>query len=483
MSFANLSITNRLRLITVLPIFFMTCFSTLVVWAVIDYSMRDQLTASGEVLAQGIARNSEFALLTRNTEDLRHLLCTSIDVSKDIISINVTDLTGKTVVECQSQSHHYVTQVVQVFADVRIQIAAGMKKDDSDLEMSPLKKVIGQVVVNLSTANYKEKLFKLYETIAGLAAVVFLIGITFSRLLSGTLVSTLHEIVKVSKSISRGNYDPYFLHKQSGELGMVQDAITDMARKVGDITRNLESRVQSRTRDLEKQTQLLEKSHQEKKLLIQMNNKAIEAERRAIAFDLHDTLNTLLLSMIGYARHAKVFLGKYNADARLNPAIDYIQSIESNANHLYSLSRDLVSNLRPEVLDEFGLADAIEVLLANQQKLNPQCHYTFDYTPDFPKLNYDFNIVVYRIVQESLSNVVKHSQATLCHIELTYHPEEHDGRVNLHITDNGLGFDPTVFTGRTGVVGMKERAESINARLEIISDKGRGTELLLQVTV
>lgn len=252
----------------------------------------------------------------------------------------------------------------------------------------------------------------------------------------------------------------------------------------------LEDRVQQRTEELEVSLKELsqkqchiEKINSDRKLLIANTNLKIEAELKRIALDIHDTLNTVVLSIKGNAGETKTMLMKSAHADTLHAAISNMSTIEDKSNYLYSLSRDLISKLRSEILDAFGLAEAIEDLLIQQSKLHPTCNYQYHVSEHFPTLDETFNIVTYRIVQESLSNVMKHANATECNINLTH--EEKNGRyqISLEIRDNGLGFDPITVAKSIGLIGMRERGESINGDLQIDSSAGNGTRILFSCTV
>ena len=292
----------------------------------------------------------------------------------------------------------------------------------------------------------------------------------------------MDELAYAAKHVTDRRYKVNFNHLMDGEFGNLQKSFIDMFENMRNFTEELDRQVSEKTKDILKQKKLIEESHLQNKLLIRKNNESIENERRAIAFDLHDTLNTIVLSIIGHARQTKTELQKSH-DVNLHiTQIDHQDAIAENAQKLYLLSRDLVTNLRPEILDEFGLGEALRELVSKQNKVDQHCSYSYYVSPNFPSLNYEFNIVVYRIVQESLSNVMKHSNATTCEVELFSTTNENGTLINLRIADNGVGFHPGAESGRTGVVGMKERAEGINGNLEF-TKTNIGMEVTLEVQI
>ena len=96
---------------------------------------------------------------------------------------------------------------------------------------------------------------------------------------------------------------------------------------------------------------------------------------------------------------------------------------------------------------------------------------------DIPGLPYDIGISLFRFVQEGLTNIMKHSQATQVKIRLHYKK----GEISLSVSDNGRGIDETTQSEGLGLLGIKERLSLLGGKLEIHSQKGRGTKLVALV--
>jgi signal transduction histidine kinase len=139
--------------------------------------------------------------------------------------------------------------------------------------------------------------------------------------------------------------------------------------------------------------------------------------------------------------------------------------------------RRLAVELRPTALDDFGLAAAVE-RLANTFAEQTGTAVEFESRLGQERLPSDVETVLYRIVQEALTNVVKHAHAD--HVSIVLQKKERG--VAAVIEDDGRGFaigDQS--DGRLGLVGMKERVELVNGRLEIESAEGSGTTLVAEV--
>jgi signal transduction histidine kinase len=142
--------------------------------------------------------------------------------------------------------------------------------------------------------------------------------------------------------------------------------------------------------------------------------------------------------------------------------------------------RRIAHELRPAVLDDFGLLAALEWQLSEFQKrsgLTTEWRCAID---DLPLSN-EAAIACFRIVQEALTNVARHAQASRVTVTL-----ERDGEhVLLQVTDDGRGLpaDRASTTSHLGLVGMRERADLLAAKLDIASAPGQGTTVTLRVPV
>jgi signal transduction histidine kinase/ligand-binding sensor domain-containing protein len=196
-----------------------------------------------------------------------------------------------------------------------------------------------------------------------------------------------------------------------------------------------------------------------------------ESERRRISNDLHDSLGQSLLLVRAEARAAGT------ADADSARALDRISTLAGQA---YTDMREIAYNLRPYHLDKIGVSRTIEGLL---QRVNGSCGVEFesdvaDIDDAVPR---DAAIGVYRIVQEGVSNIVRHSGATRARVAI----RRDNGAVEIEIADNGRGFQPpsrTVPGTSTGfgLMGIQERARSLNGRAAVRSKPGRGTTIVVR---
>jgi two-component system sensor histidine kinase UhpB len=192
-----------------------------------------------------------------------------------------------------------------------------------------------------------------------------------------------------------------------------------------------------------------------------------ESERARVARDLHDECNQALTAVL-----LRLEAHIHGAPAELQAELRETKDVAVTAmDELLRLAREL----RPAALDDHGLA----VALRNQlERFSEQTGVTaelrcYEELTDLP--NHE-QTVVYRVVQESLSNITRHAQATSVVVEVG---RDH-GRPVVRIVDDGVGFDRAQGDG-IGLVGMHERARLARGRLEVHSVPGRGTVVELRL--
>ena len=195
-----------------------------------------------------------------------------------------------------------------------------------------------------------------------------------------------------------------------------------------------------------------------------------ELERRRLARELHDETGQALTSIL---------LGlKSLEESGHRDVVEAVRSLRELVVQTLQDVRRLAVELRPTALDDFGLPTALERLASSFAEQTGAAVELESRLGD-DRLPAEVETVLYRIVQEALTNVVKHAQADRVSIVL----RRKDGSVTAVIEDDGRGFDRSDAGEGFGLVGMKERVELVKGRLEIETSRGKGTTLVVEVPV
>lgn len=202
-----------------------------------------------------------------------------------------------------------------------------------------------------------------------------------------------------------------------------------------------------------------------------------EEERRAVARELHDEVGqTLTATKLALTRLART-LGPERRDA--------VRDLELGLDRVLAIVRNLSRELRPSVLDDFGLVPALRRLLDRAAE-DGALGVDLAHDPEpFPRLPGEIETVAYRVVQEALTNALRHAGAGRFEVRLRLRP----GELALRAEDDGRGFDPEAVRRRAleggsfGVLGMEERVRLAGGRFRLASRPGGGTlvEALLPV--
>jgi two-component system, NarL family, sensor histidine kinase DevS len=197
---------------------------------------------------------------------------------------------------------------------------------------------------------------------------------------------------------------------------------------------------------------------------------AQELERRRLARELHDetgqALTSILLGLRSVEEAKTVDEAREAGTSLRELVLSTLQDV-----------RRLAVELRPKALDDFGLVPALERLTS---AFAEQTALDVDFQALLPdrRLPTEVETTLYRIVQEALTNIVKHARAQRVSVLLT----RKDGSVSAVIEDDGVGFDPTrIREGGLGLLGMRERVALVGGRIEIETDAGAGTTLVAEV--
>lgn len=201
-----------------------------------------------------------------------------------------------------------------------------------------------------------------------------------------------------------------------------------------------------------------------------------EKERLRIAQDLHDGPIQDLIALTFMLRDIRNDLAESGTSRRLEDVENVLQE------QIRGL-RSFMQQLRPPVLTPFGLEKAIRSHAEQFKAQYPDLHIGLALQPDRHALNEDTRLVLFRIYQELMKNIVRHAQASEVEVRLSLDPEH----VELQVSDDGCGFDvpdswiEMARKGHLGLVGVQERASAVNGFVDITSSPGKGTTVRVTV--
>lgn len=204
---------------------------------------------------------------------------------------------------------------------------------------------------------------------------------------------------------------------------------------------------------------------------------AQEAERARVARDLHDQIGQSLTSVLLGLRLVDGSLSAEVPD--LPDALSHMAEVRALVAQALEEVRQLAFDLRPTVLDDVGLVAAMRRLTSGvAERTGVRIDLVLEGLDDDTRLVSEVETVVYRVVQEALTNVARHAGASRTAVQLV----GEDGGVRITVSDDGVGFDVGEGPLRSlGLAGMRERAALVGGRVDIGSTPGGGTTVVLEV--
>lgn len=236
------------------------------------------------------------------------------------------------------------------------------------------------------------------------------------------------------------------------------------------------ARLRATGRENERLAEKLARQDHLLRLLLDRVSTAQEVERSRVAAEIHDGVLQDVAALVYDLERASTQLAR----AEWDRAGESVDSVRERLIETVSAIRHLLWDLRPPVLDDFGLAPAIGRLLRGRRASGePRAALE---AADLGEIHPRIQALLYRICQEAVNNVRRHANATTISVTLRRDGES----IRMTIDDNGRGFDPEpperlLARGHLGLQSMRERAEAAGGRFEVRTEPGRGTRVLAEV--
>ncbi len=201
-----------------------------------------------------------------------------------------------------------------------------------------------------------------------------------------------------------------------------------------------------------------------------------EEEKKRISRELHDGLGQLLTSMNLHIQRCLDGCNDQSAEIRLyEKHIESLNALSSMVKQAMDEVRTICSTIRPAILDDLGVIAAITWQCRQISQITTDFDVVAELSIDESEIPEELKTVIYRIVQESLNNALKYSQAKQVKVSLWH---THNA-LQLTVEDDGVGFDPVEIKDRLGMglMSMRERAESACGTLRVNAEVGQGVKI------
>ncbi|MFH1002529.1 MAG: cache domain-containing protein [Chloroflexota bacterium] len=356
--------------------------------------------------------------------------------------------------------------------------------DDELAAMTPLVTTPWSVVVRQPTqeALAPIRAMEFSFIIFGLSSLVLALFLSWG--MARSLVKPITQLTAAARGISRGDLSQPVPHLSNDEIGQLSRSFDTMRialkkslEEIQQWNRELEAKVEERTRQLEASYREIESKETARGELLRKVLSVQEEERRRIARELHDETTQALVALVMRLEAALAIpddaAGKIKerlTDAK-NLAVRAIDNVHQ-----------IIFDLRPSVLDDLGLPSAIRWYAEN--RLGAAGTKTrLEITGEERQLPPQVETALFRVVQEAITNIIKHSRAHSVVISLEFKP----AAIAIEIEDDGQGFNVAAVSPRPdkvqglGLLGMQERVTLLGGSFHLESEPSGGTTLSIEV--
>jgi len=342
----------------------------------------------------------------------------------------------------------------------------------SPLEMAPWGVSILQPEKDVfAPARELRKTFLFFSVVSISIALLMAVG------MSRSIVKPVHELIDATRSIAAGNMSKSIGFGGVDEIGMLSSSFEVMRVKLADSLETLhqynvelENRVSERTKEI-----MLSRKKVEN--LLKKVITAQEEERKRVARGLHDETMQALSAMLMKIEVCRLY--------REAPSVEKIEEMRNIALKTLQDLRILIQNLRPSILDDIGLEAAVQWLLdkhLGEKGINCFLNILGEKGKRFSPY---IEITLFRIIQEVIVNIARHAEAENVLVILRIGEKN----VSVDIEDDGRGFDVTSALKQTedgrglGLLGMRERVNNLDGKLEICSTPGQGARVTVSIPI
>ena len=478
------SIGLRMAFITMLPVVLLFSSFVWYSWYAHRAQVDEELAERGRILARALAETSEYNVISGNLSDLRLTINGLVQSDRSVYRVDVVDTTGRIAVSAvsehpiEAEPRWYEAPIskqvvwINLFSDngtPHVSASSGTRPQTMTSE------VVGRVRVTMSPTNMLTKQLRRFRIELAMAALALVASGLLAYFLARSLTVPLREAIAVLRRIRGGNVRVQSPVTTGGEIGELQASIGEMSVALDQSKQDLENKVEARTRDLLASRNEALRADADKRKLIQKVNSIIEDERKSIAVEIHDELNASLIAVRLESQTIQHLAKQLSSKPAPGPEVEQIgakaQAITKLALDLYANGRRLVRRLRPEVLDMLGLHGAVEEMVSHYRSAG--LVFDFHTEGDFSRIGNELAISAYRIVQEALSNIMKHSGAGFARVSLVL--SEASDALQIEVQDDGEGFDPALASEGIGIIGMRERVFALGGSIQVQSRPGEGT--------
>ena len=301
----------------------------------------------------------------------------------------------------------------------------------------------------------------------------------FIRYKEADIKSAYEKATRIQLDLLMYREKEYYLKARRDELQQRIKTVEVSVERAETISSQINVVLEYLSGDLNQVTRILE-SAKNRQLIGLKIILAQEEERKRMAREIHDGPAQSLANLVLRTEIAERMLVKQEFQLVQEELMELKSQVRSGLEEI----RKIIFNLRPMALDDLGLVPTLRKFVQDFEE-KTKIRAVFETSGRELRMPSAMEAAVYRLVQEAFSNALKHASPTYVSLEMTFFPK----RILIVIQDNGVGFDveQTMARSKTsshyGLIGMHERVELLNGKMDIESARGQGTKITISIPV
>lgn len=430
-----------------------------VVRASVRSVMNQEFRVTTQSLAENLATLSTDTILVNNHYQLYQLLVETKTSYPDIRYIFVVDSTGRVLAHTFGDGFPLSLLTANGVSPGGPTNLAELKTTEGsiwDVAAPIFQGRVGTIRMGFSDAIIKRTTEVVTLQLLLATLLVSTLGILSAIVLTRMITQPIQQLARAANAVGRGDLNWHVTRWADDEIGELADSFNVMVE------------------NLRLAADLSEERHRLQAELVERVINAQEAERKRIACDLHDQTSQALVSLIV---QLKLVETAPNETMRLKN----LSILREQLRDALGEVRQMALDLRPNVLDDLGLEQAIH-WFGERCSQNNGIELKVVTNGNLDSLPERHTITIYRVVQEALSNVVKHSHAKHATIEINHHQDQ----IFIRVEDDGNGIilhENDVAGAHLGILGMQERTALLGGICTVQSKPGHGTAVLAEIPV
>lgn len=263
------------------------------------------------------------------------------------------------------------------------------------------------------------------------------------------------------------------LRERRDDLERRMKILYDTIKRADQIVNQVNVVVNYLTSDLKDVGQALEQAKIKQDFGIKILS-AQEEERKRLSREIHDGPAQMMANVLMRSDLIERIYREKGMDA----AIQEIAHLKLNVREALSEVRRIIYDLRPMALDDLGIVPTLKKYLSTVMEYNEGVYIHFQNFNQEKRLDSNYEVAIFRLIQECTTNAVKHGRCTEISVKLEWLKRS----INVSVKDNGVGFDQELIKEQSfGIIGMKERIDILNGEMNIRSEMGKGTLVTFKI--